>query len=516
MLLHKDLQVTKIEAKRFMKWDKVEIDVPPAGIVVLTGDSGSGKTTILDAINWVISGSPLRDDASPRQFDYDGDVEVTIETPEIYATRTLRKSKSTLVWAEHGKSSDYTSSTLATNALQNLYGTPESWALRNIFTSTNLSFFSSNKDSDRKKFLESMLNVEVFEKPHARLLKRVSAGAKDLDDLRRSKAHVEGKIQALKEARDQASPPGERPPAPTESVADLKRQIKELTDKYVGDLKERVRDSEQEARRYLSWLDTLGDGTCPTCKGPVDEAHVEEHREALEAAKARAAKLKKRLHAAQDKEDGEREVLRARLDEALDQENALSEWAADKRRYEQARTTLNDKIAELEDEAKSIDLKIATQEADLAFLRKCAESVSTKGVRAWATSNALGLIEHYANAYLRTLGTEFRVRISPVRTLVNGNVVDEIDFKIDGAGRTFKASSEGERQRIGFAVRLAIATLWGGRGTMFMDEVYSHLDASHIEGFVNLIREVAAERAVVVITHDMAFAKALRGHHVHF
>jgi len=67
-----------------------------------------------------------------------------------------------------------------------------------------------------------------------------------------------------------------------------------------------------------------------------------------------------------------------------------------------------------------------------------------------------------------------------------------------GGGHGYKATSQGERRRQDIALLLAFA----GQGTLFFDEVFDSVDKEGIDAVAQVISELAAERCVVVITHN--------------
>ena len=47
----------KIELKNFKCWNDNTFDIPDEGVVLLSAESGTGKSSLLDAITWVIFGN---------------------------------------------------------------------------------------------------------------------------------------------------------------------------------------------------------------------------------------------------------------------------------------------------------------------------------------------------------------------------------------------------------------------------------------------------------------------------
>ena len=86
-----------------------------------------------------------------------------------------------------------------------------------------------------------------------------------------------------------------------------------------------------------------------------------------------------------------------------------------------------------------------------------------------------------------------------------------------GGGHGYKASSGGERKRIDIAVMLALGDiarrLRGEKGsTLFFDEAFDALDEQGLAAVVGVLRELAQDRAVVVISHNPLLIDHLRPH----
>jgi DNA repair exonuclease SbcCD ATPase subunit len=57
----------KLVLKNFMSHDSSEVELPPSGIILVTGDNGAGKSAIAEAIAYGHWGKMLRNDIPWRQ-----------------------------------------------------------------------------------------------------------------------------------------------------------------------------------------------------------------------------------------------------------------------------------------------------------------------------------------------------------------------------------------------------------------------------------------------------------------
>ena len=230
-------------------------------------------------------------------------------------------------------------------------------------------------------------------------------------------------------------------------------------------------------------------------------------------------KLKKELNELSEKQDRQKKEWKENRDvlisELREQEDVASEFKAF---HEQKQRAM--RIAAKADEAnKKLEAcmaKASVLEAEVEHLSDCVAATSTKGVRAWVVSRALSTIASKSNEYLTVLGSPIRVELTGAVEMKNGNTKDEIGLKLlKAGGGKFKGASQGERQRVALCVRLAIAEVSGDNGTIILDEPFSNIDDEGVDGAVELVKHLAQQRCVVVITHNQRLTKSLGGKHLH-
>ena len=100
-----------------------------------------------------------------------------------------------------------------------------------------------------------------------------------------------------------------------------------------------------------------------------------------------------------------------------------------------------------------------------------------------------------------------------------GEMTNKISMEVEGAGggHGYKASSGGERKRIDIAVMLGLGDiarrLRGERGsTLFFDEAFDALDEAGLVAVVGVLRDLAQDRAVMVVSHSPTLIDLLKPH----
>jgi DNA repair exonuclease SbcCD ATPase subunit len=196
-------------------------------------------------------------------------------------------------------------------------------------------------------------------------------------------------------------------------------------------------------------------------------------------------------------------------------------------------TALNAAQTASDDRVRQIDAKILDEQDELDA---CAHNVrvltqehiehqaveqilSTKGIRASLLAEVLTVIEEAANRWFGFLpmedGVPLKLKLNPY-TEKGDSVTDALSLEVEGAGAGlgYKAASAGERRRIDLALMLALQEVAEAAhgvkfGTVFIDEAFDALDADVVPEAVELLRDLAEDRCVILITHNELVAKHL-------
>lgn len=563
--------IRKIKLERFTVYDSLDLDLPDSGLIAITGPNGSGKSSVVEAVSTALFGRTLRG-PEPWVDGVAGTVSVT--TPDLEITRsTTPKGTKKLAWARGGKEAPHDTATKAQEALSQYIGDHETWRRTHTFSSADAAHFTRATDAERKRLLERLLGLDVFDRAFEAVSKDLAKARSDRDRAmdavaaaERLVASEESSLDALLRLGERAEP--QEPPLPppgeinalTAQMRSAEAEYQTAQDVDVGGNEdiERARAASDEAQTILlharrdareaeAHLSAIESGqACSTCHRPFDTAATpetikaarvaaENARAAEEAAIARTRFLSLELGALMSslrEERSERcralraeiDDLRKRISECEGQEAAHerwkrehSEWASERtkraRVVEEQRAKVRAAKSELLDHQDALDGMVEK----VAYLTEARSVLGARGVRGAVLARALEGIEAVANSWLSVLAPDgVTVELSPYTTNKDGSSREEfaLHFHGVGGGRGYFAASGGERARLDIAIMLALAEISASTrgmepGTLFFDEVFDALDSSGVEAVREALSELSETRAVVVITHSADLVSAL-------
>jgi DNA repair exonuclease SbcCD ATPase subunit len=215
--------------------------------------------------------------------------------------------------------------------------------------------------------------------------------------------------------------------------------------------------------------------------------------------------------------EGERKELRTQREQALGELGAAQATAKQRAKIKaqssEAERGLEDATVELAGALSAV----RDSALEVTELTVCSQVLGLRGVRANVLGRALVGIEAAANAWLSKLaGGNLHLNLLSSVERKSGGSQDVIGLEVQGAGggNGYRGASAGERRRIDVALLLALGEVAAGAsgrspGTLFADECFDALDSEGVSAAVTALSELAATRAVVVITHNEELAEAL-------
>lgn len=495
-------------------------DFPARGVLVLTGDNGAGKSSIVEGVSVGGWGKTLRG-TDPWNGDL-SNVDMTL-ADGLETHREVKKAKKTLTWNKKGEGATaYETATKAQDALESLLGSWDVWRRCSVFSSQDASHFTLATDAERKRLLESILGLERFDVASDKARADAAISSATFTRLDRERAVTEERHHAAAQRVDDAtaaleahtSEGNEDPDKLEGEAAELRETIKAETaagtklqtmlSGVTRDLAEASRivstaqqaasaaasraavakDGATRARAALAKLSTSE--ACPTCGGALgkgkhkdlqaeaDKAEQEALAAATEATKAKEAAEAEAAAAADSLEElrEERDGLQKRGGDSAEKlarlRGSLSRTEAERDRARSAKNA-EARLQKALDEATAaagtarttaLTAKNGAVEADKKrrTYEACARVLGTKGVRAHVLGSALGGMEVIANSWLAKLGTGVALALSSYTDKKAGGQSDSIGLTLIGAGggHGYKGSSGGERRRVDVALLLAL------------------------------------------------------------
>jgi DNA repair exonuclease SbcCD ATPase subunit len=531
--------VNAIEAERFMAYggNRVRLELPARGVVLVTGDNGAGKSSIIEAVSVGLWGRSLR--GTPPWHDQ-VDCRVRAETPLVKATRRRsNKGKNLLTFdVPRDLPTEHDTASKAQEALERVVGPWDVWRRACVFSSGDAAHFTLATDAERKRLLETILGLERFDRALRACRDDLKSAEIAVTNGERQCDVQSERVRGERERRERARVDLSRmTPDLGYTVADCEVKLVEL-DEIARKAAQDARKASEGLHAVQRWVDAAAEallrarrhadlvagGDCPTCARPWDGGTVAAARADVEAAERRAADV-------QQAAEGERTRARAELEELEEERQHASEarsrWVTrhtEAKNHAAQRARLAAVLGEADDDLASQESSLGNMLAEVVALRQSAGEfaaaervLSLTGVRSQLLAGSLAGIEAVANTWLgRIAGWGMRLELKPYAEKASGGVKDAISLAVHGAGggHGYHAASGGQRRRIDVALMLALAEVASAAhgaagGTLFFDEVFDALDRSGVEAVCAVLEEVAATRPVVLITHSPLLQEAL-------
>lgn len=507
------MRIERIDLINFMAFDKATIELPDTGLVLITGENGSGKSSCCEAIPAALWNKTMRGTPWWRPKVA---CSVGLRTNEIDIVRTRTKGGKNEVEIRGGPS--HGTGAKAGKTVADIVSTDfETWRKTSFFSSDAIegSNFSGSTDGGRKRLIETILGLDRFDPA----LKQCRLEISNLDRqharaagiIRETELEIAAEIRRAEEAKESLrlmQPAGE-----PKDVDDLMREIRAVRADSDGAKKDLRRidrslaSTESEVERLRASLEPLSADECPTCTQAIPEALVARLT-------AHVAQLEKKAVRERSEIEGDRASLVSEIDEMDDilahlqsryrevlamqkhAAGAASSIARMKRIVENATGSIESYGAHLE--AARVELEALSGKR--ATMGAVEDVLGLKGVRAHVLGSMLLGVEEMANRWLELMG---HMRIS--LTSAKGDVPLDVDGA--GGGFGYKACSTGQRRRIDVPLLLSLAKVSAAahgveEGTLLLDEVLDSLDEGGVDGISAALNEMAEDRCVVVVSHS--------------
>ena len=562
--------------------DPVEIDLR-SGLHIITGTNkdqsdrrnGIGKSTILDGLCFVLFGSTLRE--LKKEFVINN---ITKKTPkvslffniqennitkryELY--RTIEPSKCFLY--EDGIDITRDSMVNTTEYVQNILKlSPEVFQNCIAMTLNNTVPFMAKKKVEKRKFIESIFNLEVFSNMNSNLKQEMQETKKDFDiknaKFDEIKKHYNNLIEQSsnkeKEKKKRKETLHDRKESTVNDLEQTKKLIGniqhlDITEvqnkiKYASDKQEELLARINKTGKEITSIETKRDyvktsltkiGTdkdiCPVCLKPVtelDKDHIVEKKKILKGEikeyNDNITELESKLSLYEEskvkldralsklKEIVNRQKLQEQQKVHLIQKEKdlliyIDTIDKDIEDLEKTNNDLTSAIDVLKEKVDNVELQIKKDKHNLNILDLVKFVLGEDGVRSYIVKKILTLFNNKLSGYLRKLNSNAFIKFDEYfeETIVNNKGVEMSYFNFSGA----------EKKVIDLAIMFTFIEMLRLQSNIsynvqFYDELLdTSLDEAGVEMVVNLLTELVQTKnyGIYVISHRKECSKLSTG-----
>lgn len=527
-----------------------EVNFRSAPTTLIVGANGAGKSTILDALTFVLYNKPFRRINkgqlinSVNEKDCVVEIEFDINDRSYKVIRGIKPN----VFEIHCNGEVWNRESSAVDQQKHLEETIlklnyKSFTQTVILGSATFVPFMQLSSSNRRDIVEDLLDIKIFSGMGNLLKNRIRQATQDIRELSLQKDMVEEKISMQKNFIRDLDKRGK------ENIEDKKTRIESLslditnlmgdnrnyneniTDVYQPQIQE-LSDPTKSLRRMNGVKSKLeqkiqnitkehrffkDNSVCPTCGQDIEEQFrvnkVGEIENQVQEINTAYKALKKTITAEQDREKEFAQLSRLITDATYDisiNNTKIAEYQKQTRSLESEiqkiasqianRNSERDALKQLEKELKSIEKDKSEQTESISYLDFAHSLMKDSGVKSKIIKRYLPVMNKQINTYLQqmdfyinfTLDEEFKENIkSPIHE----------NFSYD-------SFSEGEKMRIDLALLFTwrdIARMKNSSSTnlLILDEIFdSSLDGTGTDEFTKIVRYAIKDANVFIISHN--------------
>jgi DNA repair exonuclease SbcCD ATPase subunit len=543
------IKFKKLRWKNFLSTGNVmtEIHLDRSPSTIITGDNGAGKSTILDALCFVLFNKPFRNIKKNQMLNSINEkgllteIDFTIGNVEYLVRRGIKPAvfeihKNGKLIDQPGSVRDYQTQFEDTILKLNYK------SFTQIVVLGNASFtpFMQLSTKDRRDVIEDLLDIQIFSHMNTLLKDRVARNRSERQDveyhidllgekikvqkdyLAKLEADVEKQKKELEdEIKDwqlQIVSTNSQQQQHSEDIAQLTETIAN-TDKVnaksakVSELMMKLHDKISKAEKRIKFYEK--NDHCPTCEQVIEATAKAEKLE-------QSHKIAKETESAVSKLQEEQSKLTEELTRITNVQQQIATLQQNWRDCDQAVKTyetniqrLQDKIekiqspetdnsalsetSELDEQLSIYENRSETLSKDAEVLKIAVEMLKDGGIKKKIIRQYVPIINKLVNKYLAAL--DF---------FVNFELDEEFNEVIKSRYRdefSYASFSEGEKMRIDLALLFtwrAVAKLKNSTNTnlLILDEVFdASLDTTGCDEFLKLLQEIGGETNVFVISH---------------
>ena len=540
----------KIRWKNFLStgnaFTEVQLDRTKSTLII--GDNGAGKSTILDALTFVLFGKPFRAVNksqlinSVNQNGTEVEVEFSIGSKQYLVKRGIKKNFFEIY--QDGKMLNQDASVrdyqeyLEKTILKLNY---KSFTQIVILGSSSFVPFMQLKANDRRTIIEDLLDIEIFSVMNQLLKVRVAQNKEDMGTVdialglsKGEKENVEYLIEKLKQNKSSQIEANKRDIQKHEkAITDYRESIDKILDKN-KELNDSIADEKgvrKEVTKLLDYQKGIEKGilkceediefyekteTCDTCKQKISEDHrenmIEEFHGKMHELSGGLMQLSKKLKVQEDRIE-EIDKVSEEYDRNLKEQMTMNSHISACEQYIKKVSNQIEDISDMEDDIEKQKSELEEVKEDIRIYTEEKEELSQKKYLYEIAGSLLkdgGIKAKIIKQYLPIINKYINVHLGKMDFYVSFELDEGFNETIKSRHRdefTYDSFSEGEKMRIDLALLFtwrAIAKLKNSVNTnlLILDEVFdSSLDTAGTDEFLKILYDLTGNVNTFVISH---------------
>jgi len=580
----KQVNFNKLSIENFLSIGREPVEISfRSGLHVITGinkdqsdrRNGIGKSTILDALSFVLFGATMRElkkefvtnniTNKTSKVSLEFSINENGQSKDYTVYRTIEPNKCFLY--ENGIDVTRDSMDNTTDVIQHLVGlTPEVFQNCIAMTINSTVPFMAKKKIEKRKFIESIFNLQVFSLMNSNLKVELSEAKKDFDVVNARYSEAKGYLDTLqkqidnkiKERENRKNTLSERLETNTKDIESTKVKIGNIHDLDLATVQQRIAEAQDKYNEIIGKINVIGKDitsietkknftqsalskigtdkdTCPVCLKAVtldDKTHIKVKKDTLkkeieeynvnittlegklsvyEESRNKLGEAIKKLVDIVNKQkilNENKKHLNAKLKDLVTQQKLIHK---DIEELEKHTEDTSNNIAELNLKVQEYQKLLDLKKGDINVLDIIKFVLGEDGVRSYIVKKILNLFNTKLSLYLRKLNSNAFIKFDEYfeESIVNNKNVPVCYFNFSGA----------EKKVIDLAIMFTFIDMLRMQGNIiyniqFYDELLdTSLDEAGVEMVVALLNDLVNQHqyGIYVISHRKECSKLSTG-----
>ena len=544
------INFTKVRYKNFLSsgdyFTEIDLDAHPTTLVL--GENGSGKSTMLDALTFVLFSKPFRKINKPQLVNSINESGLLVEVEFFIGSKTylIRRGIKPGIFEiymdgkllnQDAKSKDYQEK-LEKQILKLNY---KSFTQIIVLGSSSFQPFMQLPTSARRDVIEDLLDIQIFSTMNQILKEKVVLNSNQHRDImhkvelaEEKKKLIEGyKLEAEEINRDKINKTRTLMEENNNTVIEHQNVIDRLQtanenynrslvtyeekNKYqnkLGELQKKIVSNIKGTKKEISIFNDMKE--CPTCEQVLDDQHKEvlvaerntklfSYEEGLENLEQELdvtlSEIKKMddIRAQVTDNNSEIQSLNYKIQGVNEYIIKLQDEIGYLVKVKEKSTGDDERLMALKNELDEFNEEKRSLSDDLEYLKIAGKLLKDSGIKTKIIRQYLPIMNKLVNSYLTAMDSYFNFELDE-----NFNEIIKSRYRDIFSYASF---SEGEKMRIDLALLFtwrSIAKMKNSANTnlLILDEVFdSSLDSTGTEEFLKLLHTLGSNTNVYIISH---------------